>query len=217
MAALREALGHKALVASVRGKRSRQQTANGDGCGEREIVFPQDRYVLAGLSEGLWARLNEELTVREGENREEREHEREEREHGRGVQGRGWGDFGAGADDEDGAGGGGESNVVTWIETMSRLYRIRGHDSIFVIPAFGLHPGAPAVHRVERTPLVQTVPERRGGQTTAWERDARIVELEAAVAGLRREVETEKTTRRRLVAEPELKGRRAGGGDVGRG
>lgn len=230
-AALREVMGHEALVASVRGKQSREKTNNGEGCGEREIMFPQDRYVLAGLSEGLWNRLHEELTVREGEDREDREHEREEREQGRGVQGRGWGDFHAPAAEDGDAG---ETKVVAWIETMSRLYRIRGHDdTIFVIPAFGLHPGAPAVHRVERTPLVQTVPERRGAVdgdstlegATAWEREvaartkareARMLELQSTVDELRRELETERTERRRLVAEAELKGRRAAGlGDVG--
>lgn len=227
-ASLREVLGHEALVAKVRGKQAREKMGNGEGCGERELVYPQDRYVLAGLSEGLWTQLNEELTVREGENREEREHEREEREQGRGVQGRGWGDFAAPEADDDG-----ETNVVTWIETTSRLYRVRGHDTIFVIPGFGVHPGAPAVHRVERGPLVQTVPERRvvdgdwaNVGATAWERDVaalakdrdnHIQVLESAVAQLKRELETEKTNRRRLVAEAELKGRRAARDGEGRG
>lgn len=221
-ASLREVLGHEAIVAGVRGKQSRERTSNGDGCGEHVLVYPQDRYVLAGLSDGLWERLHEELSVQEGENAEESEHEREEREQGRGVQGRGWSDFGA--SDADGLG---ETNVVTWIETPSRLYRIRGHDTIFVIPGFGLHPGAPAVHRVERTPLVQTMPERRvvDGDylhvgATAWERDqlaaakardAQIQLLEAATKQLKRELETEKTNRRRLVEEAELKGRKAAG------
>ncbi|MCJ1466361.1 hypothetical protein MMC07_004980 [Pseudocyphellaria aurata] len=220
IAALREVMGHEALVANVRGKQARARTANGYGGGERELVFPQDRYVLAGLSDGLWARLHEELTVQENQDRNERNEAREERKQGRGVQRRGWGDFGVseGADDD-------ETKVVTWIETTSRLYRIRGHETIFVIPGFGLHPGAPAVHRVERTPLVQSVPERRviGGDysnvgATAWERDvaaraadrdARIETLESAVVQLKRELETEKTQRRRLVEEAELKGRRA--------
>lgn len=207
-AALREVLGHEALVAGVRGKQSRAQMNNGDGCGERELVFPQDRYVLAGLSDGLWARLHEELSAREGDDREERAHERDERAQGRGVQGAGWGDFDTAAD-----GGAGETKVVAWIETVSRLYRIRGHETIFVIPAFGLHPGAPAVHRVERTPLVQTVPERRVVHddhahvgATAWERDlaaraaaqaARIQTLDASVARLQRELNAEKKSRRR--------------------
>lgn len=218
-AALREVLGHEAIVAGVRGKQSRERTSNGDGCGERDLVYPQDRYVLAGLSDGLWARLHEELSVQEGENEQEQEHEREEREQGRGVQERGWGDFGAAEAD-----GAGETKVVTWIETMSRLYRIRGHETIFVIPGFGLHPGAPAVHRVERTPLVQTMPERRviNGDyvnvgATAWERDmiagakerdAKILVLEAAIKQLKRELETEKAGRRRLVEDAELRGRR---------
>lgn len=227
-AAMREVLGHEALVAGVRGKQSRERTNNGEGCGERELVFPQDRYVLAGLSEGLWIQLHDALSVREGENREEQQHEREERQQGRGVQGRGWGDFAAPEADD-----GGETKVVTWIETMSRLYRIRGHDTIFVIPGFGLHPGAPAVHRVERGPLVQSVPERRvvdgdftNAGATAWERDVaahakdqenQIRVLESAVAQLKHELETEKTSRRRLVAEAELKGRRAAAGTAGPG
>lgn len=214
-AALREVLGHEALVAGVRGKQARAQTSNGDGCGEHELVFPQDRYVLAGLSEGLWARLHDELSAREGDDREERAHERDERAQGRGVQGAGWGDFSTTPGDDAR-----ETNVVAWIETPSRLYRIRGHDTIFVIPGFGLHPGAPAVHRVERTPLVQTVPERRAhvGGGTAWERDvaarasaqaARIAALDAHVARLRRELEAEKIDRQRLAADAELRGRRA--------
>lgn len=220
-AAMREVMGHEAFVANVRGKQARARTSNGDGGGERELVFPQDRYVLAGLSDGLWARLHEELSVQEGQDWDERNEAREEREHGRGVQRRGWEDFGASeAADYD------ETKVVTWIETTSRLYRIRGHETIFVIPGFGLHPGAPAVHRVERTPLVQSVPERRvingdfsNAGATAWERevaaraadrDAHIEVLESAVAQLKRELETEKTARRRLVDEAELKGRRAG-------
>ena len=214
--ALRGALGHRAQVAGERMKQSREKTAKGEGSGERELVFSQDRYVLAGLSDGLWDRLNEELTVREGENREERKHEREEREQGRGVQARGWGDFSGEDEDDDDAG---ETNVVTWIETTSRLYRVRGHDSIFVIPGFGLHPGAATVHRVERTPLVQAVPVRGataaekngdddedddvgevdGWAQTAWERerDVRIRELEATAARLARELETERKGRGR--------------------
>lgn len=117
--------------------------------------------MLSGLSEGLWSRLGEELRIAEGVVLERGRRAGEKlRKRGRGE------DFG----DKDGEVDA-EDDVVAWIEVTSRIFRVKGQKTMFVIPGWDVHPGAEAVRRLERQPLVQTV-ARRGGETgkTALER-----------------------------------------------
>lgn len=208
---LREVLGNEALVAGVRAHASQNQ--NGESSA-REMLFPQDRYVLAGLSDALWLRITEALSISAEETIN--------REVGNGVgMVRGSGPFektSAGTDsdpeiDQEQARYG---NVVSWVETTARLYRVRGHETVFVIPAWDMHPGAKAVREVERGPLFMSVPKlRKSGADTAdeWrtsgvsarEREAKaeatrlakeVASLKCSLAEARDERDKEKRMRR---------------------
>lgn len=166
VALMRELVGGEQMTPSVRGRR----TVGGKGA--KELVFPQDRYVLAGLNESTWERLNEELDVTA-----EMIAAKDKRA-GEKLRSRGW----SGEDLIDGSGGyfAGE-NLVSWVEVTSRVFRVKGQESVFVIPAWDVHPGAEAVRKIESQPLVQTV--ARGGSQqasiTAKERGDQRKETEA--------------------------------------
>lgn len=57
IALMRELLGSEYSSSHISG----QSTAGKKGA--RSLIFPQDRYVLGGLSEVMWERLNKELDV----------------------------------------------------------------------------------------------------------------------------------------------------------
>lgn len=139
--ALRQALSHEAVVPNVRSKRTAQPTKNEPKEGK---VIPQDGYILTGLSEELHTILRQQLSLTEAE-AEAWAHVLP-KEGSRGIFARGWGDFyldnsaGGTVFNEDR-----QRDVKAWIETSSRLYKVRGHDTIFVIPAFGIHPDARAI------------------------------------------------------------------------
>lgn len=163
-----------------------------EGLGGRVMVFPQDRYVLANCGAGLWERLNEELVAREQGN-EHRERERAHTLRGGKIRG------------EPGAGH--VLQPVTYMDVQSRIYRVKGCASLFIIPGFDLHPDTEGTRRVEAKGLVQTVVRpleyALGGQDR-WQRTqaerARVAEeqgrtmarrargLKEEVGGLKREV-----------------------------
>ncbi|KAI9869565.1 MAG: hypothetical protein M1830_005384 [Pleopsidium flavum] len=69
---------------------------------------------------------------------------------------------------------------VASIDVTSRLYRIPGSRTIFVLPAYGIHPGTEGTREMESRPLIQTVvrPEVGVRTTAQGRRDAaRINEL----------------------------------------
>ena len=59
---------------------------------------------------------------------------------------------------------GDERDVASWVEGTSRVFRVRGQESVFVIPAWDMHPGAEAVRRSESLPFVQTVVRGKSSQ-----------------------------------------------------
>lgn len=161
-------------------------------CG-RVMVFPQDRYVLANCGAGLWERLNEELAARE-QGLEARERDRVRTLRGGKVRG------------EPGVGH--ALQPVTYMDVQSRIYRVKGCQSLFVIPAFDIHPDTEGTRRMESKGLVQTVVrplEYALAGTDRWQRTvverARTAEqqgrnasrrarnLKEEVAGLRLELE----------------------------
>lgn len=204
---LREVLGNEALVAGVRAHASQNQ--NGESSA-REMLFPQDRYVLAGLSDALWLRITEALSI----SAEEAINRGIDNDVGT-VRGSGpfettsaGADFDLEADQEQARYG----DIVSWVETTARLYRVRGHETVFVIPAWNMHEGAEAVREVERGPLVTSMPTlRQSGADTADEwhiagvsvRETRLAEevasLKRSLAEARDERDNEK--RKRLAAE----------------
>lgn len=166
IALMRELLGSEYSPFNV----GEQSTAGKEGAGG--IVFPHDRYVLAGLSEFMWERLNEELDVT-AEIATARDDRAGEKLRSRGCSGEDLIDgFG-----EDIAG----ENLVSWVEVTSRVFRVRGQKSVFVIPAWDIHPGAEAVREIENRPLVQTVARGNGQQArmTAKKRRDQRKEIEA--------------------------------------
>ena len=205
---LREVLGNEALVAGVRAHASQNQ--NGESSA-REMLFPQDRYVLAGLSDALWLRITEALSISA--------EEAIDREIDTGVgMVRGSGPFettsaGTESDSETDQEQARYGNVVSWVETTARLYRVRGHETVFVIPAWDMHPGAKAVREVERGPLVMSVPKvRKSGAETADEwgtagvSKAEASRLAEEIASLKRSLaeaqeERESEKRKRRAAE----------------
>lgn len=194
---LREVLGNEALVAGVRAHASQNQ--NGESSA-REMLFPQDRYVLAGLSDTLWLRITEALSI-SAEEAIDREIDT-----GAGMV-RGSGPFQTSTGtDPDPATNQEEQvrygDVVSWVETTARLYRVRGHETVFVIPAWDMHPGVEAVRAVERGPLVMSLPKvRNSGAGTAdeWrtvgvsaherEAEAETTRLMEEIASLKRSLE----------------------------
>ena len=166
IALMRELLGGERMAPGVRGQGMAGKR------GARMLVLPQDRYVLAGLNESTWERLNEELdvTAEMATARDKRAAEK--------LRSRGW----SGEDLVDGLGGetAGE-NLVSWVEVTSRVFRVKGQESVFVIPAWDVHPGAEAVRKIESQPLVQTVARGNSqpGRMTAKERSDRRKEIEA--------------------------------------
>ena len=201
IAGLREVMRVQAEHVAVRAR----QTPNQHGeSAMRTMVFPQDRYVLAGLSQRLW---DEIIATLDGRRRA-----MDAQEASRTAKAflRGNGPFGT-----DGPEDGDDENIVSWIETKSRLYRIRGHETVFVIPAFGLNPEADAVREIERGSLVKTIPMVRAGRQTgtdringqtAYERENEmekdrlrrsVEELKGALNALRAELDDERRKRRK--------------------
>ena len=200
IAGLREVMRVQAEHVAVRAR----QTPNQHGeSAMRNMVFPQDRYVLAGLSQRLW---DEIIATLDGRRRA-----MNSQEASRTAKAflRGDGPFGTDGPE------GGDENIVSWIDTKSRLYRIRGHETVFIIPAFGLNPEADAVREIERGSLVKTIPMVRAGRRTetdringqtAYERENEmekdrlrrsVEELKGALFALRGELEDERRKRKK--------------------
>ncbi len=172
VALMRELLGGDDTAPSARGRR----TASGKEA--RKTVLPQDRYVLAGLNDALWVRLNEDLDITAGMTAaKNRRAEEQLRPRGRSGQG-------LNRDTRCKSDG---LNVVSWVEVTSRVFRVKGQESVYIIPAWDIHPGAEAVRRIENQPLVQTVARgsSRHARATAKERRDQRRETEA----LKKEIE----------------------------
>lgn len=75
----------------------------------------------------------------------------------------------------------GGKNLVSWVEVTSRVFRVKGQDRVFVIPAWDVHPGAEAVRKIENQPLVQTVARgtNQRARMTAKERNDQRKETDA--------------------------------------
>lgn len=104
------------------------------------LSYPADRYVLAGLSEGLWNRLTEEL---KGKEMDEWCDKKEESAARQGIPKFEFVDESDEDDEYDD-----DEPRVTWIETTSRLYTVNNIEQhIFVIPGVGEEHGNMTLHR----------------------------------------------------------------------
>lgn len=124
----------------------------------RELVYPQDRFVLVNAGDDLWQFLNAEF-----EKKAAAEEDADFKARQQGVMGealwkqRGGRDFAQG---------------ITALDITTRYYRLRNDplDTIFVIPAYQQHPGTKVTREMERQPTVVSVvkpvwPER----ASMWE------------------------------------------------
>lgn len=131
---LKETLISEAVVPPARCKELRLAAAPES----YSLIYPADRYVLAGLSEGLWNHLTEELKGKEMDEWWDKKEESAAR------QGIPKFEFIDESDDEYDD----DEPRVTWIETKSRLYTVNNIEQhIFVIPGFGDEPGDTTLHR----------------------------------------------------------------------
>lgn len=96
--------------------------------------------MFAGLNDALWATLNADLNI-SADIIAAKERRADEQ-----LRPRGW----SGEDSNDRRGRRGhEQDVMSWVEVTSRVFRVKGQGSVFVIPAWNVHPGAEAVRRIK--------------------------------------------------------------------
>ena len=159
-----------------------------DGRKGREMVYPQDRFVLVNAGEDLWQYLNTEF-----EKKGRTDEAVDENYRRMGVAGeklwaqRGGKEFARG---------------VTCLDVTTRYYRLRKDPlkTIFVIPAHANHPGTTITREMEKQPTVVSVvkplwPER----ASTWEMKNRADLQELTVA--RRDLTTLKDHVERLSLE----------------
>jgi len=137
-----------------------------DGRKPREIVYPQDRFVLVNAGDNVWQYLNSEFEYREEIDERVAANYKKHGVAGEAI----W----------EQRGGKEMSRGITAIDITTRYYRLRGDPlkTIFIIPAHGEHPGTKATRKMETEPTVVAVvkpvwPER----ISEWEKKHRA-ELE---------------------------------------
>jgi hypothetical protein len=129
-----------------------------DGRKGRELVYPQDRFVLVNAGEDLWQFLNTEFEKKEKVDATVDDNYRRMGATGEAIwEQRGGKEFARG---------------ITALDITTRYYRLRGDPlkTIFVIPAHAEHPGTKVTREMERQPTVVSVvkpiwPER----ASLWE------------------------------------------------
>ncbi|CZT51536.1 uncharacterized protein RSE6_12691 [Rhynchosporium secalis] len=133
-----------------------------DGRKGREIVYPQDRFVLVNAGENVWQFLNSEFEYREEIDERVAANYKKHGVAGEAI----W----------EQRGGKEMSRGITAIDITTRYYRLRGDPlkTVFVIPAHGEHPGTKATRKMETEPTVVAVvkpvwPER----VSEWEKKHR--------------------------------------------
>ncbi|SPO05833.1 uncharacterized protein DNG_08520 [Cephalotrichum gorgonifer] len=115
----------------------------------RQVVFPQDKWVLANAGDDVFDHVHRLLDVQEGQHGE-----RERMWRAAGVSGqRMW--------TEEGGGGGEEfSRGIVAVDLVTRYYRLKGSgkSTVFVLPAWQVHPRCKSTAEVEKQPTVVAVP-----------------------------------------------------------
>ncbi|XXG98767.1 Cell wall integrity and stress response component 4 [Hypoxylon texense] len=126
-----------------------------DGRSGREIVFPQDRWLLANAGEDVFEFIHRHLDRREDFQNSEDEIYRDERVVGDRLQ--------------DGS----SIRGIVEVDLMTRFYKLKGsgHGTIFVLPAFADRPNTEHIRDMEKRPTVVTIPTPAyPDRTTAWDR-----------------------------------------------
>lgn len=138
-----------------------------DGRKPRDLVYPQDRFVLVNAGEDVWQYLHQKFQQREVQDVKVDELYRSQGLTGERLwEERGGKEFARG---------------ITAIDVTTRYYRLRGDPlkTIFVIPAYEEHPGTKGSRKIRNDPTVVSVvkplwPER----VSVWEQKNRKELLE---------------------------------------
>ena len=111
----------------------------------REVVYPQDRFVLVNAGDDLWDFLNAEFERKEVADTAVDKSYRELGTTGEAI----WAE----------RGGREFAKGITCIDVYTRYYRLRDHElkTIFVIPAHEIHPGTKVTREMEQQPTVVSV------------------------------------------------------------
>ncbi|KAH9887846.1 hypothetical protein F4778DRAFT_773703 [Xylariomycetidae sp. FL2044] len=133
-----------------------------DGRAGREIVFPQDRWILANAGDDVYGFIHQMLDRREALLEEDDRGFRDQGVVGGSIQ-----------DSEE------RTRGIVKVDLTTRFYRLKnsGRGPLFVLPAFGDRPSTQYTKEMEKRPTVVTVPApslpERG---SAWDRRNRDVE-----------------------------------------
>ncbi|KAI1816935.1 hypothetical protein GGS20DRAFT_133703 [Poronia punctata] len=151
-----------------------------DGRRGREIVYPQDRWILANAGEDVFSFIHQMLDKAEAV---------QDRQDDKFAEQKVLGD--AALSDEL------EYRGIVKVDLDTRFYRLRssGHGPLFVLPAFADRPNTAYTREMEKRPTVVTIPQPEMKESvSSWEArhkdiDARMIKLsveksnlEAAVA-----------------------------------
>ncbi|PQE10248.1 hypothetical protein CJF32_00000767 [Rutstroemia sp. NJR-2017a WRK4] len=172
-----------------------------DGRCGRDLVYPQDRFVLVNAGNDIWQSLNSAFEKQERVDEQVQANFLRQGVHGERL----W-------EEKDGKE---ISQGLTYIDIPTRYYRLRNHDrkSVFVIPGHATHPGTQATREMEARPTVVSVvnplwPER----ASIWERNIRVDMRELQHVRdenkrLREEAKSDANERRFLVKEVQARRR----------
>ncbi|KAI0485276.1 hypothetical protein GGR56DRAFT_681454 [Xylariaceae sp. FL0804] len=131
-----------------------------DGRGGREIVFPQDRWIMANAGEDVAGLIHRKLNQLEAyEKNCDRVYD------ARGV-------VGSSIGEEDPHSGQKKYKGIVYVDVSTRFYRLResGEGPLFVIPAFGERDDVKHTRDIEKRPTVISVPEPKfPSRLSEWE------------------------------------------------
>jgi hypothetical protein len=111
----------------------------------REVVYPQDKFVLVNAGDDLWEFLNAEFERKEVIDTQVDKNYRDLGATGEAIWAqRGGKEFAKG---------------ITFIDVYTRYYRLRDNPlkTVFVIPAYEIHPGTKVTREIEQQPTVVSV------------------------------------------------------------
>lgn len=142
------------------------QASNG-----RPLVFPQDRYILSHLSDGLWEHLNERFSAATEEKKSQEAKDKDE----------------IGSTLPEKQDDSLPSGAVS-IECKSRLFRVPGQPTIFIVPAYDIDPTLAESRAIEQVPAVVSVQSKTPEAAAAMEQ-RQIVHRNALIERWTRELQ----------------------------
>lgn len=177
----------------------------------REVVYPQDRFVLVNAGDDLWDFLNAEFERKEIIDTAVDKNYRDLGTTGEAIWAqRGGREFAKG---------------ITCIDVYTRYYRLRDNPlkTVFVIPAYEIHPGTKVTREMEQQPTVVSVvkpvwPERMSVletkhkndmavlkqlQNDVWTYESKIADKDRDIMALTHEYERLKQQNRLLAKKAE--------------